>query len=58
MRKRRYFTLRRFRCPVCGAIITATKLRRRTGEGHVKTMYCYRCAAERDLIQIEVDKAR
>ena len=58
MRKRRYYTLRRFRCPECGAVLTATKHIARTGDGHVKTMWCFTCKMERDFIQIDTDKAK
>lgn len=58
MRKRRYFSLRRFKCPECGAVLTATKHTKRTGDGHVKTMWCFTCKAERDFVQVDVDKAK
>jgi len=58
MRKRRHFIVRRFRCPECGTELTATKMWFRTGDGHVKTMYCYVCKEERDCIQIDIDRTK
>ena len=44
---------RMFQCPVCGAVIPATKRFGKTNPGHVKTMYCYQCKTETDHVQIE-----
>lgn len=45
--------IRTFRCPECGAVMSAPKYKARTNAGHVKTMYCYRCKADRDFIQVD-----
>lgn len=47
--------LRRFKCPECGAVVTAPKLSK-TKNGHVKTMYCSGCGMERDFVQFEIDR--
>ena len=58
MRKRRHFSIRHFRCPECGAVFPVSKMVRRTGGGHIKTMYCYKCRAERDFEQIDIDTTK
>ena len=35
------------------AVMSAPKYKARTNAGHVKTMYCYRCKADRDFIQVD-----
>jgi len=57
MRKSTVSYIRRFKCSVCGADATAPKLSR-TGNGHVKTMYCPVCRRERDFVQVGIDKMR
>ena len=57
-RRRRHFEayrpqIRIFECSKCGSKVPASKYKRPTDIGHVKTMYCYRCKAETDHIQIE-----
>ena len=32
--------IRTFRCPECGAVMSAPKYKARTNAGHVKTRYC------------------
>ena len=49
--------IRRFKCQDCGSEITAPKLSK-TGNGHIKTMYCPICKEQKDFIQIGIDKAR
>ena len=54
--KKRNVTLRRFKCPVCKTIQTAPKTSaQRTPDGHIKTMWCYWCKAERQFIQFKYD---
>lgn len=44
MKQRSPPQIRDFRCTECGNIATATKGRgNKTGQGHVKHMYCYVC---------------
>lgn len=50
--------LRFFKCPTCGAIITAPKLHGITHVGHLKTMYCFVCGTNRDFIQVDSDRIR
>lgn len=50
--------LRYFRCPVCGTVSTAPKTDGWSHTGHIKTMWCWVCKAERDHVQIDADKAR
>lgn len=56
VQKKRVFLpkqIRTFQCPECGAVVSAPKYKTRTNAGHVKTMYCYRCKADRDFIQVD-----
>lgn len=55
--KRRTVWLRYFRCPVCDAEMTASK-HTPTENGHIKTMWCGVCRAERDFIQIDKERMR
>lgn len=49
-------TERRFKCTECKAIMTAYKSSaRRTAEGHIKTMYCPWCKADRQFVQFRYD---
>ena len=57
MRKSTISYIRRFKCPVCGADATAPKLSR-TGNGHVKTMYCHVCKEQRNFVQVGLDRIR
>lgn len=50
--------LRWFRCPVCGSVLTAPRRRGSTHAGHIKTMWCFVCAARRDFVQIDSSRAR
>lgn len=53
-RENRNPQIRIFECPVCGKRTHAPKyMAAKTNIGHVKTMYCWGCKEERDLIQIE-----
>lgn len=48
---------RRFVCPVCGAQQDMPKWKQtRTCGGHVKTAWCFRCQAMRDLVQVDEQK--
>lgn len=47
----RKIQMRRFQCPVCGCIQYASKLKNRTSEGHIKTMYCFKCRNCTDFVQ-------
>lgn len=50
--KKRNVTERRFKCSECGAIMTAYKSSaRRTADGHIKTMWCPWCKAEKQFVQ-------
>lgn len=52
--KKRSFDMRTFRCPECGGTAKAAKRAdRRTGPGHIKTMWCPWCRDMRDMVQIE-----
>lgn len=52
-RSRRPPQIRLFRCPVCGKLTPATKIKGQTAAGHIKTMYCYGCKEIRDTVQID-----
>lgn len=49
----RLIQLRDFECLECGAVVTATKRKRETAPGHIKTMWCAFCKKETDHIQFE-----
>jgi len=49
--------IRRFKCKVCGAEISAPK-RKNTGIGHIKTMLCPVCREIRDFVQYDTDRMR
>ena len=52
MKWQKNVTERRFKCPVCKTIQVAYKSSaHRTAEGHIKTMWCYWCKAERQFVQ-------
>lgn len=54
--KKRNVTERRFKCPVCNSVQTAYKSSARlTSEGHIKTMWCVWCKAERQFVQFRYD---
>lgn len=44
---------RLFVCQICGNVTPATKRLGTTREGHVKTMWCWKCRKETDHIQAE-----
>lgn len=44
--------IRTFECPVCGTKRIAPQYLRETHIGHIKTMWCFHCACERDFVQI------
>lgn len=58
MKCRRHTRIRYFQCPVCHAVLTATKHKGITGTGHIKTMYCYVCKRDRDFVQVDSDITR
>lgn len=58
MLNKRFWRLRYFKCPICGAVNTAPKTEGLTHKGHIKTMYCFMCKRETDQIQIDADKTR
>lgn len=58
MRKRRVWSMRRFRCPECGTMMSAAKVERRATKGHVKTMYCWVCKGDRDFVQVDTDRTK
>ena len=45
--------VRTFVCPVCGAVVPATKTQGITVAGHIKTMWCYSCREVRDFLQVD-----
>lgn len=46
--------IRLFICPDCQTVVPATKTRgKHTEDGHIKTMYCYKCQEDREFEQIE-----
>ena len=45
--------VRTFICPVCGAVVPATKTQGITVAGHIKTMWCYSCREVRDFLQVD-----
>lgn len=45
--------VRIFECPICGNRTPATKYMGVSKPPHVKTMWCWGCKDERDLVQIE-----
>lgn len=55
---RRQCLLRYFKCPVCGAILTAPRRHGHTHPGHVKTMYCFVCRQERDFVQTDSERSK
>ena len=56
MKWQKNVTERRFKCPVCKTIQVAYKSSaHRTAEGHIKTMWCYWCKAERQFMQYKYD---
>jgi len=51
--KKRCVTQRIFQCPDCGTKMTAPKKSsRRTSVGHIKNIWCFKCQAEKQFIQI------
>lgn len=59
MCKRPVVNLRRFRCPICGQEMVAPRLHHGpTHAGHIKTMYCPMCKADRDFIQTDTDRTK
>lgn len=44
---------RLFRCPLCGGETRAAKAIHRTGPGHIKTTWCYRCRKDTDHEQVD-----
>lgn len=51
--RKRCVAERIFECPECGVHLTAYKSRSFfTSEGHVKTMWCYRCRTDRNMVQL------
>ena len=54
--KKRDVTERRFKCTECNAVMTAYKSSARcTAEGHIKTMYCPWCKADRQFVQFRYE---
>jgi len=51
-RNPRRVQMRDFQCAVCGNVSTAPKVKRKTGDGHVKHMYCWRCRQTTEHTQI------
>ena len=58
MRKRRKFCIRTVQCPGCGNKVFATKLKSPTGDGHIKTMYCPWCKADKDMEQVGITECK
>lgn len=53
----KHWYLRTFHCPDCGQVLTASK-NKPTPVGHIKTMYCPVCRAERDFEQTELERVK
>lgn len=47
--------VRRFVCRRCGAVQYAPKARGKTGEGHIKTMWCTACQSTTEHEQKDYD---
>lgn len=58
MIRKNQWRLRYFKCPECGTVTTAPKTDGLSHVGHIKTMWCYVCKADRDHVQIDTDKTR
>jgi phage FluMu protein Com len=52
------YMIRYFKCSKCGKILPASKKKKMTGQGHIKTMYCPYCKIVCDAIQLEQEKTR
>jgi transcription elongation factor Elf1 len=51
--KKRTVTLRVFQCPTCGVkMVMPKKANRITKNGHLKTLYCYQCKTDKQMVQI------
>lgn len=55
---RKAYEIRFFRCPGCGNTLTASKWEYGTHRGHVKTMWCPFCKADKDMKQTDKDVIR
>lgn len=44
--------------PGCGNKVFATKLKSPTGDGHIKTMYCPWCKADKDMEQVGITECK
>lgn len=56
MKRPRIVNMRIFRCPGCGAVQYAAKLRHMTPPGHIKHMWCPWCKAVMPHEQIGGEK--
>ena len=57
VKQRRNFKISYLKCTVCGSIMPIPRRFGRFREkNHIKTMYCYKCDAERDFLENAEDK--
>lgn len=57
VKQRRNFKISYLKCTVCGSIMPIPRRFGRFREkNHIKTMYCYKCNAERDFLENAEDK--
>lgn len=57
MKQHRNFKISYLKCTVCGSIMPIPRRFGRFREkNHIKTMYCYKCDAERDFLENAEDK--
>lgn len=54
-RKRTFYQLRYFVCPMCANKQTASKSKGQTNNGHKKTMWCPVCGKEQEFVQYDFE---
>ena len=53
--KRRIMVLREFKCCECGcAMVFSKNAGRKTGNGHIKDAYCYKCRKQTKFSQVDI----
>lgn len=55
---KKQYQIRYFKCSSCGTIVTASKYRNRTANGHIKTMYCYICREDKEFVQYDSQECK
>jgi len=58
MKKKRVFYIRIFKCPDCGKILSASKSKGFSENGHKKDIYCPWCETVKTMEQIEFDRCK